>query len=250
MSRFADDCDLLSFRPTIPESGKRYICFVRTFLTIVFLLYSQIVAVCQTVAGEITIKGRVVDISSGKGVKANISYKSLPTGGIKGKFIDSTYAFSIFGSSRYEIMAELPNYIPAVAIVDPAVAKDGIVVRELHLTPKGQTIRLTHLNFEQGKAVIDPASFDELDEVAQLLKSHQKLVIQLEGHTDNLGSASKNMELSQDRVDEVKKYLVGKDISKSRVKTKAFGGTKPLSKGKTEADRNMNRRVEIRILSE
>jgi OmpA-OmpF porin, OOP family len=223
---------------------------MRIRLLIILLLCSSLEALCQAVGGEITIKGKVVDISSGKAIKANISYKSLPTGGITGRFNDSTYAFAIYGSSRYEITAELPNYIPAVAIVDPVAAKDGIVIRELHLTPKGQTIRLTHLIFEQGKAVIDPASYGELDELAQLLKSHQKLVIQLEGHTDNLGNTSKNMELSKDRVDEVKEYLVDKGVAKSRVKTKAFGGTKPLSKGKTEADRNLNRRVEIRILSE
>jgi outer membrane protein OmpA-like peptidoglycan-associated protein len=219
------------------------------------LLFVILFGICSLqgaaqVAGEITIRGKVVDISNGKAIKANISYKSLPTGGITGRFNDSTYSFSIFGSSRYEITAELPNYIPAVAIVDPKAAKDGLVVRELLLTPKGQTIRLTHLIFEQGKAVIDPASFNELDELVLLLKTHPKLVIQLEGHTDNLGNTAKNMELSQDRVDEVKDYLVDKDVSKSRVKTKAFGGTRPLSKGKTEADRNMNRRVEIRILSE
>jgi OOP family OmpA-OmpF porin len=202
------------------------------------------------VAGEITIKGRVVDISTGRAIKANIRYKSLPTGGITGRFTDSTYSFSIFGSSRYEVTAELPNYIPAVAIVDPNAATSGVVVRDLHLTPKGQTIRLTHLIFEQGKAVIDPASFGELEELVLLLKSHPKLVIQLEGHTDNQGNIAKNMELSQDRVDEVKEFLVDKGVPKSRVKTKAFGGTKPLSKGKTEVDRNLNRRVEIRILSE
>jgi OOP family OmpA-OmpF porin len=204
----------------------------------------------QRVVGEIVIKGKAVDISSGKGVKATIRYKSLPTGGITGRFLDSVFTFSIFGASRYEITAELEGYIPAVAIVDPAKSSEGIVVRDLHLTPRGQTIRLSHLNFELGKAKIDPASFDELDEVALLMESHPKLVIQLEGHTDNLGSVSKNMELSQDRVDEVKEYLVDKGVSKSRVKTKAFGGTKPVSKGKTEADRDMNRRVEIRIISE
>jgi OOP family OmpA-OmpF porin len=94
---------------------------VRCILCFVFLLCLHLKATCQAGAGEITIKGKVVDISSGKAIKANISYKSLPTGGIKGKFNDSTYAFSIFGSSRYEIMAELPNYIPAVAIVDPGM---------------------------------------------------------------------------------------------------------------------------------
>jgi OOP family OmpA-OmpF porin len=204
----------------------------------------------QSVPGEIAIKGKAIDISSGNGVKANISYKSLPTGGITGRFRDSVYSFSIFGASRYEITAELDGYIPAVAIVDPAKSQEGVVVRDLHLTPRGQTIRLSHLNFELGKARIDPASYDELDEVALLMTSHPKLVIQLEGHTDNVGNVSKNMDLSQDRVDKVKDYLVDKGVSKSRVKTKAFGGTKPLSKGKTEADRDMNRRVEIRIISE
>jgi OmpA-OmpF porin, OOP family len=192
----------------------------------------------------------VIDISSGKAAIASINYKSLPTGGITGRFKDSTYSFSIFGASRYEVTAEVPGYIPAVVIVDPKGSAEGEVIRDLHLTPRGKTIRLTHLNFQQGKSKIDPASFEELDELVALMKGHPTLVIQLEGHTDNLGNISKNMELSQERVDEVKEYLVDHGVNKSRVKTKAFGGTQPLSKGKTEEDRNLNRRVEIRILSE
>lgn len=208
-------------------------------------------AFAQTpVEGEIWIEGKVVDVSSGKGIKAKIRYKSLPTGGITGSFNDSTYRFSIYGSSKYEVTAEVDGYITALVIVDPAKGVAGKIQRDLTLTPKGQTIRLSHLIFEQGKSVIDPASFDELDEVAQMLIDHTKLVIQLEGHTDNQGSMSKNMELSQDRVDQVKEYLVDKGVSKSRVKTKAFGGTKPISKDKTPEARNINRRVEIRILTE
>lgn len=205
----------------------------------------------QSVAGEIIIKGKVLEVGTGKGLKASVSYKSLPTGGITGRFNDSTYSFSVFGASRYEIQAELAGHIPALVIVDPKAATDnGVVVRDLYLTPRGQTIRLTHLIFEQGKSVIAAASFDELDELALLLKTHPKLVIQLEGHTDAQGNISKNMELSQDRVDEVKDYLVDKGVAKSRVKTKAFGGTQPLSKDKSEEARNLNRRVEIRILAE
>jgi OOP family OmpA-OmpF porin len=200
--------------------------------------------------GEIIIRGKVIDISSGKAAIASINYKSLPTGGITGRFKDSTYSFSIFGASRYEVTAEVPGYIPAVVIVDPKGSAQGEVIRDLHLTPRGKTIRLTHLIFQQGKSKIDPASYQELDELVALMKGHPTLVIQLEGHTDNLGNISKNMDLSQARVDEVKHYLVDKGVSKSRVKTKAFGGTQPLSKGKTEDDRNLNRRVEIRILSE
>lgn len=228
---------------------------IKLQITIVLItaLIALLVAPSITVRAqdkEIWIEGKVVDVGTGKGVKANIHYKSLPTGGITGSFRDSVYRFSIFGSSRYEVTAEVDGYITAVAIVDPKKGVSGKIIRNLTLTPKGQTIRLNHLIFEQGKSVIDPASFDELDEVAQMMTDHPKLVIQLEGHTDNQGSMSKNMELSQDRVDEVRKYIVGKGVGKSRVKTKAFGGTKPLSNDKTPEARNLNRRVEIRILSE
>jgi outer membrane protein OmpA-like peptidoglycan-associated protein len=204
----------------------------------------------QAVDGEIWIEGKIVDVGTGKGIKATIRYKSLPTGGITGSFRDSVYRFSIFGSSKYEVSAEIDGYITAVAIVDPKKGVNGKIERNLTVTPKGQTIRLTHLIFEQGKSVIDPASFDELDEVAQMLIDHPKLVIQLEGHTDNQGSISGNMELSQDRVGAVKDYLIDKKVAKSRVKTKAFGGTRPLTTDKTPEARNLNRRVEIRILSE
>lgn len=74
------------------------------------------------------------------------------------------------------------------------------------------------------------------------------MVIQLEGHTDYLGDAEKNLKLSQQRVDAVKGYLTQKSINKNRVKTKAFGGTNPLSKDDTPEAHRMNRRVELRIL--
>jgi outer membrane protein OmpA-like peptidoglycan-associated protein len=72
--------------------------------------------------------------------------------------------------------------------------------------------------------------------------------IQLEGHTDTRGNADQNMNLSQERVDAVKGYIVGKGIQENRIKTRAFGGTKPLSTEDTEEAHASNRRVEVRIL--
>jgi len=72
----------------------------------------------------------------------------------------------------------------------------------------------------------------------------------LEGHTDNQGSSKANLALSQERVDAVKRYLVAMGISKDRVKTKAFGGSQPLSNEMTQEARSMNRRVEMRILKD
>jgi OOP family OmpA-OmpF porin len=102
----------------------------------------------------------------------------------------------------------------------------------------------------QGKSVINPESYPELDEIVAMMKLNTKIEIQLEGHTDSQGNEKANFELSQDRVDAVKKYLTSKGIAKDRVKTKAFGGTQPISKDKTEEGRSLNRRVEMRILKD
>ena len=200
---------------------------------------------------EIIVQGKSIDALTGKGVTSKITYKSYPTGGISGSSNDSAFSFSIFGSSKYSVTAEASGFIPRTILVDPKEANAELkIVHDILLVPTGQTIRLSHLIFTQGKAVINSQSFNELDEVVAMMKVNTKIEIQLEGHTDSQGKADANMELSQDRVDAVKKYLTSKGIAKDRVKTKAFGGTQPLSKDKTEEARSLNRRVEMRVLKD
>lgn len=202
-------------------------------------------------ADEILAEGKVSDSRTGKGIMANIRYSSIPTGGIFGRFNDSTFSFPIFGTAKYQITAEAKGYNPRTVIVDPKdIDANKKVMRDISLTPSGQTMRLTHLIFAQGKSAIDPKSFAELDEVGQMMKENSKIVIQLEGHTDNQGSSKANLALSEDRVEAVKRYLVSKGIGKDRIKTKAFGGSQPLSNEMTQEARAMNRRVEMRILKD
>ena len=193
--------------------------------------------------------GKVLDATTHKGVSADIRYSSIPTGSIYGSFADSTFSFPIFGVVKYQITAQAQGYNPRTVILDPKDIGDvDNVIRNIVLTPAGEAIRLSHLIFSQGKAHIDPQSHEELDEVAQMMLDNQRIMIQLEGHTDNVGSPAANLKLSEKRVEAVKKYLVSKGISKNRVKTKAFGGTQPLTNENTPEARNLNRRVEMRIL--
>lgn len=193
--------------------------------------------------------GKVLDATTHKGIEANIHYSSIPTGSIYGRFIDSTFSFPIFGVVKYQITAEAKGYNPRTVILDPRDMDDlRKVIRNIVLTPAGEAIRLNHLIFAQGKAHIEPESFGELDQVVLMMKDNGTMVIQLEGHTDNLGNAKANMDLSEQRVEAVKKYMVSKGISKKRIKTKAFGGTQPLTSEVTPEARNINRRVEMRIL--
>lgn len=222
---------------------------MRRIILSVFLYLIALSCIAQ--AAEITVKGIVTDIRTSKGVKANVRYSSVPTGSISGRFNDSTFSFQIFGTAHYQVTASAEGYYPKTVLVTPAqIDANNQVICRLTLTPKGQTIVLDHLIFAQGKAVIDPKSFGSLDEVAQMMKENAKIEIQLEGHTDNVGSAKANLALSQDRVDAVKKYLVSKGISKSRIQTKAFGGTQPISNDMSPEARAKNRRVEMRILKD
>lgn len=205
----------------------------------------------QAQTSEINAQGKVMDAITRKGIKAKIFYKSYPTGGITGRFNDSTFSFPIFGSSKYQIAADAEGYISGTAIVDPKdIDSNKKVIRDIFLTRKGETIRLDHLIFEQGKAAISPKSYPGLEELMVMMNNNPKLEIQLEGHTDNQGNPKMNMELSQNRVDNVKKYLVSKGIGKDRIKTKAFGGTKPILNANSPEARALNRRVEMRVLKD
>ena len=215
-------------------------------LLFVSLFFSFLAARAQD---EIIALGKISDSRTGKGIKASIRYSSIPTGGISGRFNDSTFSFAIFGTAKYQITAEAKDYNPRTVIVDPKdIDAQRRILRDISLTPSGQTMTLSSLIFPQGKSAIDPKSFAELDEVSQMMKENSKMVIQLEGHTDNQGSSKANMELSEARVEAVKKYLVTKGIGKDRIKTKAFGGSQPLKNEMTPEARKMNRRVEMRIL--
>lgn len=219
---------------------------MRSFFFFALLVISEFHSFSQ----EITVQGRVFDALGRKGIKSKIRYKSYPTGGISGSFNDSTFSFTIFGSSKYQVTAEAEGYIPRTVIVDPKELINNTIVRNIELTSTGRAIRLEHLIFEMGRSVINPKSYPSLDELVAMMKENTKVVIQLEGHTDNVGNPQKNLELSQDRVEAVKKYLTSKGISKDRIKTKAFGGTQPISTDKTEEARALNRRVELRVLKD
>ena len=109
---------------------------------------------------------------------------------------------------------------------------------------------LNNLTIDLGSCEINPESFDELDNLVKLMKENPDVIIQLEGHTDFRGGKSKNQRLSEDRVKEVKNYLILGGIMPDRILTKAYGGSKPLSWESSEEASRLNRRVEVRIIKD
>ncbi|HCL84901.1 MAG TPA: hypothetical protein DIC22_13055 [Chitinophagaceae bacterium] len=105
---------------------------------------------------------------------------------------------------------------------------------------------VTHgINFDVDKATIKPESMGTLNMIVQVMKDNPDIKFDIEGHTDNSGAPAHNLTLSQQRADAVKSQLVSMGISESRLTTKGFGDTKPISDNNTPEGKANNRRVEF-----
>lgn len=107
-----------------------------------------------------------------------------------------------------------------------------------------------NLVFDFGKATILESSFPYLDKLADVMKKKSKWKIQIVGHTDSIGSEQANLELSQKRANQVKKYLEYRKVDPSQITASGMGETKPISDNSTKEGQAKNRRVEFTITKE
>lgn len=124
------------------------------------------------------------------------------------------------------------------------------VVREVEVaeSPRGLVMTLaSHVLFESGKAEIRPHAKRALDEVLEILKAYPENKVLIEGYTDSVGSAQRNIILSSRRAWGVYSYLVRNGVDTSRITVKGMGRANPRASDDTESGRAMNRRVEIII---
>ena len=87
-----------------------------------------------------------------------------------------------------------------------------------------------------------------MDRIVKLLTENPKIVVEISGHTDNVGSAVYNKKLSSDRAKSVVDYLISKGIAASNLSYKGYGFEQPIATNDTEVGRQMNRRTEFKII--
>ena len=116
------------------------------------------------------------------------------------------------------------------------------------LTQKGQKFQLHNLVFTQGEPEISSSGKVELDRLAKWMKEEDNVRIRVEGHTDNVGKQELNLKLSEQRVLNVKIYLMQKGVAEDRIETIGYGGALPIANNSKEITRKLNRRVEFEIL--
>ncbi|OON70819.1 OmpA family protein [Hymenobacter sp. CRA2] len=200
------------------------------------------------------VRGRVLDAATKKPVAATVRYENLITGEeigvVETNATDGTYTIVLPTGAHYGYRADATGYLSEDQNLDVTDRqKYSEETQDLYLIPfeVGQKIKLNNIFFAQSKYYLRENSYPELQRLVAILKNYPQVEIQLQGHTDNQGDPALNLKLSNDRVTEVKKYLVAKGIASSRITTQGFGDTKPIAPNDQEETRKLNRRVEFVI---
>jgi outer membrane protein OmpA-like peptidoglycan-associated protein len=124
------------------------------------------------------------------------------------------------------------------------------VKKDIALKPieKGAKVILNNIFFETGLATLSSDSRLELKKAIDLMKMNPSMIIEVGGHTDNVGDDALNMKLSHDRAKSVRDYLVNGGIASTRLQAKGYGRLNPVADNGTEDGRQANRRTEFVIL--
>jgi outer membrane protein OmpA-like peptidoglycan-associated protein len=200
------------------------------------------------------VQGRVLDSKTKKPVLATINYETLIDG--KGKGFSTSnaatgeYKIVLPYGHQYGFHAQASGYIAVNENIDlPSTGDYKVLNHDLYLVPIeiGESVKLNNVFFVQSKAELLHIAYPELDRLAEVLANNPTIEIELSGYTDNIGDPQKNLELSEQRVETVKEYLVSKGINAKRITGKGYGGSKAVADNGNEETRKLNRRVEFKI---
>ena len=176
---------------------------------------------------------------------------------------DGRYVFKTKPNKKYQLEGFLPTYIPTVEYFDTNDRGDIRFDIELEILSYDDAeemvvgrddglvyIELENIYFDFARAEIKPQAAKTLDVLVELLKKYPRMEIDLSAHTDSRATPETNLILSEKRAASTLEYLVKNGISKSRLKSRGYGETRPLincGDNCTESEHAINRRVEFII---
>lgn len=203
------------------------------------------------------VAGKVMDKATGRPVEATIVIEDLETGEMifkaNSNAANGSYTTVLKAGRDYGISISAPDYIfhsDRYTIPEGADYTEFTRDFPLEKLQKGETFVVNNIFFDYNTATLSTVSGPELERVSELMRKHPHMHVEVGGHTDNIGSARYNQDLSVRRAEAVRDYLVGAGgIDSMRVSVKGFGYTKPLASNETEEGRHQNRRSEFTVTS-
>ncbi len=193
-----------------------------------------------------TITGKVSDKKTGEPLAAVVEFPDSDVPSVTTDGETGVYRAEIpVGSYAMKVTAE--DYIAQTAAV--VLEEDKPTLRDFELVKKGMTITLRGVYFDFNKATIKPESHPALADAAKILTDNPSISVEIQGHTDAIGSDEYNQKLSERRAQAVVAYLVQNlGIDVSRLTARGYGESKPIASNDTDEGRALNRRVEFVIV--
>ncbi|MCS6904316.1 MAG: OmpA family protein [Bacteroidia bacterium] len=204
----------------------------------------------------VILSGKVLHANTHKPIPAIIRYELLPKAQLMGYTQcdpqNGEFKITLPLKYNYAIYAEAEGYLGTSQYLNLSTApiKDQHLKELLLLYPleKNQIIRFNNICFQSGSTKLEPDFLPELNRILKILQQHPKMIIEIGGHTDNIGSEEQNKLISLQRAEAVRNYFLQKGISPKRIVAKGYGAQQPLADNKTSEGRKKNRRVEFKIL--
>ncbi|MBX9785047.1 MAG: OmpA family protein [Chitinophagaceae bacterium] len=203
------------------------------------------------------VTGNVFNAKTKEPISASLVYETLPEGAVAGDGLsspgDGAFQIVLPYDKNYMIRATADHFFAQSENLNlDSLVRTGLRVihKDLYLMPieVGQIVRLNNVFFDFDKSDLRPESFIELNLVVKMLNENPAIAIELGAHTDSKGSDTYNINLSQSRAKSCVDYLISKGIDPSRVTWKGYGETVPVATNDTDEGRQLNRRVEFKIL--
>jgi outer membrane protein OmpA-like peptidoglycan-associated protein len=169
---------------------------------------------------------------------------------VSGEFIaQGGEKFVTIGSFSKKVVSENPSERKNSYLFIDNLSTIALKRPKSQLPSKGKLKTLKSIYFEHDKFVLNKESFNELNELVNLLKARKDVKIEILGHTDMSGDEEHNITLSKQRAAAVANYLVKKGISNERLTHKGLGSSMPVNLKETKDKQTLNRRVEFRVLN-
>lgn len=204
----------------------------------------------------VLVNGRVFNAKTGNPIEADITYEELPTGAVAGRAnyqSGGIFNLVLIYGKNYGIIAKAEGFIPVSVNID--LRNEGgytEMTKNLMMVPieKGQIIRLNNIFFNTGKSDLKAESYPELERLAELLLKNPNIKIEISGHTDDIGNEMDNLILSETRARAVYLYLLSKGVYTLRLVSRGYGEARPIAENNNDENRQLNRRVEFKILEQ
>lgn len=198
-------------------------------------------------------KGKVFDKKTGTVLASDIDLFDLKTQTKVGSFTSDSQNGSFLAvlnsGGEYAFYVSKPGYL--FKSLSFTVNNDQSFVDleiPLEAIEKDRAEVLNNIFFKTGEYILDDKSKVELDKLTDFLHKNKAIKIEISGHTDDVGSDTENMALSQRRAQSVQYYLHQSGIAAERILAKGYGETKPMAPNDSDENRQKNRRIEWRIL--